>query len=394
MIHNFAPSPLNRGSFCQKTVDWMVASALPLWAESGWDPHTESFVERLDFEGRPHANAPRRVMVQARQIFVYSVAHRRGWRPDAKEMVLRAAGRMISRYFEADGQGGWAFSVDAKGAIVDSRRDLYAQAFALLGLAYAYRVDANPLYLRTAEKTLAFLDESMAAPTGGYLECLPVPDGPRRQNPHMHLFEALLALHAVAPGKAMFLDKAAHICRLFLERFLQHDRAILAEYFQDDWKLAGADLSFEPGHHFEWVWLLAWYERFSNASQRSMLAEAGDKLWRIAHALGVSEEGIIYGQVAADGRILDKSSRLWSYAEAAKAAHFAAKRGHIGSDAPQRFLDLLHDRFLSSGVSGVWIDHLDERGRPKVDFVPASSLYHICCCLDVITAEGARETKG
>jgi mannose/cellobiose epimerase-like protein (N-acyl-D-glucosamine 2-epimerase family) len=377
----------------QKLVNWLVASALPLWAESGWDARTQTFVERLDFDGRPLVTAPRRVMVQARQIFVYSVAHHRKWRPDAEEIVLRATRSMISHYFEADGQGGWAFSVDAKGAIVDSRRDLYAQAFALLGLACAYSVDSNPLYLRLAEKTLAFLDERMAAAISGYAECLPARRGPRRQNPYMHLFEALLALHTVAPSKPIFLKKAAQMCRLFFERFLQRDRAILAELFEDDWSVADADLSFEPGHHFEWVWLLAWYERFANANQRALLAETGDNLWRIANALGVSGDGIIFGRVAEDGRIVDRSSRLWSYAEAAKAAHFAAKRAQIQPDAPQRFLELLHDRFLSTGMPGVWIDHLDERGQPMVDFVPASSLYHICCCLDVLAAESSSESK-
>jgi mannose/cellobiose epimerase-like protein (N-acyl-D-glucosamine 2-epimerase family) len=389
-----APPTLTEGPYSGKLMEWMIGSALPLWAESGWDPKAETFVERLDFDGRAHADTPRRVMVQARQIFVYSVAHRRGWRSDAKELVLRATSKMISRYFEVDGQGGWAFSADARGAVVDSRRDLYAQAFALLGLANAYSVDPNPLYLRSAEKTLAFLDKRMAAANGGYAESLPASDGPRRQNPHMHLFEALLALHTVAPSNPLFLDKAAQICGLFFERFLQRDGAILAEYFQSDWRPAGADLSFEPGHHFEWVWLLAWYERFSSAQQKILLIDARDKLWRNAHRLGVSDDGVIFGQVGADGRIIDKSSRLWSYAEAAKAAHFAARRSLVSPDASVRFGDLLHDRFLTSRTPGIWVDHLDEMGRAKVDFVPASSLYHICCCLDVIAAENASRDGG
>ena len=53
---------------------WVVGQALPLWREAGFDATRGSFVERLTFEGAPHPSAPRRAMVQARQIYVFSHA--------------------------------------------------------------------------------------------------------------------------------------------------------------------------------------------------------------------------------------------------------------------------------------------------------------------------------
>ena len=47
---------------------WVVKDALPLWGEAGFDAARGSFVERLTFEGAPLHAAPRRAMVQARQI--------------------------------------------------------------------------------------------------------------------------------------------------------------------------------------------------------------------------------------------------------------------------------------------------------------------------------------
>jgi mannose/cellobiose epimerase-like protein (N-acyl-D-glucosamine 2-epimerase family) len=376
---------------CLGTIEgWMVDKALPLWANSGWDAKSEMFVERLALDGRPQLHIPRRAMVQARQIYVYSVAHRRQWSPGAKELVLLAAQKMISLFFERDGDPGWAFSVDAGGRIVDSRRDLYAHAFVLLALANAYDVAPDPLFLETAAKTLSFLNDCMATSNGGYQECWPVHIVPRRQNPHMHLFEALLALHSVAPQSSIFLDEIAKLGDLLVDRFLQAHGSILAEFFDEDWNPVGGELTFEPGHHFEWIWLLAWRQR-SGARQESLSQawKISERLWRVAQS-GVDENGVIFAQVAANGRIVDRSTRLWIYTEAAKAAYFVAKRLNSGDDGPRRYLDLLYERFLLPAAPGAWIDQFDGDGRPMVDYTPASSLYHICCCVDVLLTEVSR----
>ena len=60
---------------------WVVEDALPLWGETGFDAARGSFIERLTFEGAPMHAAPRRAMVQARQIYVFSHAALLGWRP-------------------------------------------------------------------------------------------------------------------------------------------------------------------------------------------------------------------------------------------------------------------------------------------------------------------------
>ena len=57
---------------------WLFGSALPLWAAAGFDPKTGLFQEKLDRDG--HAvPGPRRVRVQARQLYVFAQAGRLGW---------------------------------------------------------------------------------------------------------------------------------------------------------------------------------------------------------------------------------------------------------------------------------------------------------------------------
>lgn len=355
---------------------WLREFVLPLWIGAGWDAQSNSFVEGLDLDGRPLLNMPRRTMVQARQIWVLCVAARHGWHACAGAIAADAITSLLSA---SDGSG-YPYSKDRSGRVVDGRRDLYSHAFVLLALAEAYKLTGNRECLAAADQTLAFLDAAMATPeTGGYKECLPLCDGPRRQNPHMHLFEALLALHEAAGGGG-YLERAANIHRLLCQHFLYGPQPILAELFDHAWQpLTEPKVIFEPGHHFEWVWLLDRFVRLSGQPDR---ADPSRGLWDSAIGKGVGEALWIYERVTASGRVVAPSSRLWTYAEAAKAALSPFVGEHLDNRALD-FLDTLIARFTIRGT-GLWVDRLSPDGSSPSSFVPASSLYHICGAVSAV----------
>jgi mannose/cellobiose epimerase-like protein (N-acyl-D-glucosamine 2-epimerase family) len=354
---------------------WVVEDALPLWGETGFDAPRGSFVERLTFEGSPLLSAPRRAMVQARQIYVFSHAALLGWRPEGKATALGAAHRLIDRYHKVDGSHGWVFSVHPDGAIHDAKRDFYAHSFALFGLAWAYKLSPEPRFLAAALDTLNVLDQHFESPNGGYHTALPGDAGKREQNPHMHLFEAMLAWFE-ATGREMFLARAAELYGMMAARFFQHKTGILAEYFDGSWNPRdGIDGRIcEPGHHFEWSWLLRRY---------AALSGRGDS--PVAHALkafgdrhGYDSEGFVVDQLLDDGRVHRTSRRSWPHTEAIKAEVAAAETGE--AEAPARAahaIDRLMGAFLGRPVAGGWIDHVDAKGAPIVDSMPASTLYHV-----------------
>ena len=53
--------------------------------EQGFDEAENSFIERVDFSGSALGSAPRRTMVQARQIYVFSHASLLNWWPGLKQ---------------------------------------------------------------------------------------------------------------------------------------------------------------------------------------------------------------------------------------------------------------------------------------------------------------------
>lgn len=353
-------------------IDWLCRDALPLWRGAGFDARRGSFVERLSLDAAPEPDVPRRLMVQARQIHAYATAARRGWDRDGAALALRAADTMVAQY--AAGDDGWVFSCDAEGRVVDARRDLYAHAFVLLALASLIRLDGQARHIRLAQGTLAFLDRAMAHPAGGYAEAWPTPALPRRQNPHMHLLEALLALHDTGRCGDM-TPRIAALTDLFDRRFLSA-RGLLCEYFAPDWTPLNPDASFEPGHHYEWLWLLSCCPglapRPSTARTDLMLAQA---------LRGTDAQGAVWASVDRNGPARDR--RLWAAMEAAKAMTLPQGRAARPAGLAAT-LTSAWQGFIAPATPGGWIDRIDADGTGLVDHMPASSLYHIVTALDFI----------
>ena len=360
---------------------WTREQALPLWATSGFDAATGRFEEGLTFQGRPRPEVPIRLLVQARQIFVYALAERRQWTAGPSALVERAFASMRRDYYRRDGRDGWIFSIARDGAVADPTRDLYAHGFVLLAVAAYVQATGKQAELGLARETLAFLDREMAAPLGGgYVEALPLRHGPRRQNPHMHLFEALLALWECSRDR-LFLERAGTLFELFVSKFFQAGEGVLLEYFDEALRPADdAGAIVEPGHHFEWCWLLRRYQRETGDHRVEAIV---DSLYEHASRSGFDAEGLIVDELHPDGTIAKASRRLWPMTEAIKSNLAEALRGRTGSaERAAALTAALHRRFLGPAPRGGWIDRLGEDGSRLVEFMPATSLYHLAGAVD------------
>ncbi len=361
--------------------DWAVGQALPLWATAGFDAGTGRFRESLTLEGRPILDAPTRLIVQSRQIFSYALAAQRGWYPGSVEIVESAYRALVRDYHRPDGKAGWVYSVYGDGRIGDPRRDLYSHAFALLAISSYVCATGRRDALSLADETLAFIDREMHAPmSGGYVEALPQTDTPRRQNPHMHLFEALLSLWSNT-RESRYLARAGEMFGLFSSRFFRAAPGVLGEYFDDGLQPAAGSAGeiVEPGHHSEWVWLLRWFERETGRAVQPYV----DSLYAHATRHGYDATGLMVDEVLIDGTHRVPSHRTWPMTEAIKANVAEAAAGRAGASAKAAELaSLLFDRFFRSAYPGGWMDRLDANGRPAAETMPSSTLYHVLCAID------------
>ncbi len=359
---------------------WTIEAALPVWLEKGIDRRRGGFVERLHMDGEPDADAVRRLRVQARQIYVLAHAAHLGWNDQAKTAALSGFEHMVSRGWKRDGAPGWVHLLEPSGAVADARRDAYDHAFVLLACAWAHRASGDSQILGLARETLDYLDEAMGAPNGGWLEGDPH-EGPRRQNPHMHMLEAFLALYEATKDRA-WLSRAHDIHALFEERFLCAESGRLREYFADDWTPAnGAHANrYEPGHHMEWVWLLGKYGALSG---KDVGAQA-DALYDYAIRHGRDPaSGFLWDEIGPDGALKQATRRCWPQTELLKARLARIEAGHNGAarDEAETALGGLLDSYIAPGPRGGWVDRFDARGEPAADYVPASTLYHLFCAI-------------
>lgn len=372
------------GAFSTHARGWAIDHALPLWAEAGFDEPLSLFVEKLDLAGRPLASVPRRLTMQARQIYVFAHAALLGWYPQGRALALRGAHAMIERYSgPSDGQA-WAFTVAGDGTPREPSEDaavaatgngmFYAHAFALFGLAWAHRLEPDPRFSAARDAILGFLDMRLRHEAGGYRPSLGSDGAAMFQNPHMHFLEAMLAWWE-ATGDRRFMARGEEILALFRSRFFQPRPGVLAEYFDANWAaLAGPrGHLWEPGHHFEWVWLL---HRFA-AAQGAPIDPRADALYRHACAFGQAPSGRVFDELSDDGGATRTSSRCWPQTEAIKAHAALYEAGDAGAEA--RALptaNRLFASFLGHPVSGGWIDQVDGADQPIAEAMPATTLYH------------------
>jgi mannose-6-phosphate isomerase len=370
----------------------MVGDALPYWAGQGFDEAEKSFIERMDFSGAALKGMPRRTMVQARQIYVFSHAALLNWWPDGRRIALLAANNLIDRHFEADGRPGWVFSVTPANSTCDPKRDFYAHAFALFGLAWAYKLKPDPRFLSTALKTVDLLDKQFASPTGGFHSELPEMTDERRQNPHMHFFEAMMAWHE-ATADSRFLARAAEIYGMMAGRFFKPDSGTLCEYFDAKWepKPGVVGRICEPGHHYEWSWLLKRYDRLVGRATDPI----AERLFSHANRFGVDGGGLVVDELLDDGTVHRASRRCWPQTEAIKACSAAFEAGDTQmSNRAEVLIERLLDTFVGRPVSGGWIDHIDARGSSIVRFIPASTLYHLfLACAEADRVWGSKAAR-
>jgi mannose-6-phosphate isomerase len=339
-----------------------LRDALKVWATKGADPANGGFREGLTVDGAafdPH----RRMRGQTRQVLVFAKAAvidpTGPWAQVARKgfAFLSRCGR------RADGL--FANSLTLEGEVLDPTPRLYEQAFALLALAALLEAGLD---VEAAAADAAALGEKLTIfrhAAGGFAE---IGEHPYQANAHMHLLEAALAWEPLAPD-APWAALADEIVDLALARFIDGGSGALNEFFDAAWTpLAGEAGLLEPGHHFEWAWLLdRWGARRDHAPARTTAA----RLFELG-LTGVDEaREVAINSVWADFSPRDASARLWPQTEFLKAAlrFGATDQALIAANGLRAYLD--------TPLRGVWRDKLDTEGRFLAEPAPATSFYHL-----------------
>lgn len=360
---------------------WLVEHAYPLWWSRGADRQHGGFYERLGQDGQP-LNEPRRARLHPRQMFAFSLAGEVGRDGITEPAVAHALEFFLRHYERADRLIRACVAPD--GNCVDDSVLLYDQAFALLGYATAYGVFNDQSLRQRAHALLSAVQGCLENPAGGFFE------GPDRQlavsNSHMHLLEAALAWQVV-DHDVRWRRLAASIVELAVTKLIDTASAQIREFYTVDWQPAQgeAGLIVEPGHQFEWAWLLLrWY----SSTGEARVAKLATKIIDAAESRGVDpSRDVAVNSLCLDGKVRDGRARLWPQTERLKAgcAAWELTRAPRYLDIAQRSAAAL-EQYLLTETAGLWRDQMSARGDFIEEPAPASSFYHLVAAIAELNA--------
>jgi mannose-6-phosphate isomerase len=358
---------------------WLLDTALPLWWEQGADHIHGGFHELLSLDGAPITDVPRRARVQGRQSYVYAMAGALGWTGPWRDGAVHGLNYLAARYWQPDGL--YCTMVSPDGAVLDGKVMLYDQAFALLAMAWVARLCPDRTDVKTTARDLfERIAKARRHKAGGFAENS---DPAFLSNPHMHTLEAALAWCETEPG-TIWDTLADEIVALCLDKFIDPQGGFLREAFDEQWRPHSGPKGHivEPGHQFEWAWLL---EQWGRKRGDVRACAAARKMYEVG-LLGVDRERNAAMDEMSDRLVVTRSTaRLWPQTERLKAALILSEtaQGETRAGYFDEALSAAHGllAYLRTPLPGLWRDKLMPDGTFVEEPAPASSLYHIICAI-------------
>ena len=354
---------------------WLTRGLIPLWAARVIRPGEPGYVEYFNADGTPSPRRGKTTLVTARLVYVFSHADRLHPTEQALGAARHGSDFLLNVCRGSDGR--FRHSLHADGTAIDDRSDLYDLAFVLFALGWYYRATGEPHVLDIADALMGFIETELSHRAGGFMEDT-VGSLPRRQNPHMHLLEACHALAEVSPDPR-WLKRADNLVQLLRTHFYDLSTGSLGEFFDDDLSPSKGEAGKrrEPGHQFEWVWLLLHHGRLTGDVSMRAIA---NNLFAFGSRHGFADPlpALAIDAVDPNGCPLESTKLLWPQTEYIKA--LIARSELLNDGRADHLLDshlaLIFERYLDPDT-GFWVNQLDLNNRAIAAEIPVRVLYHL-----------------
>ena len=234
---------------------WFHGALMPWWLEQAHDPIHGGFFDRLSEDGIAQVDDPKSTLAQARVLFTLS--HLCLHKPDDRLLDgARAAHIFLTKHLRDRLDGGYVRAVDRTGRptglATDRIKRSYDQSFVLLALSTYPRLETSEAVTRQLRECWSFIETRLTEAETGALHEDDAGAGDhalRAQNPHMHMFEALLQAHEMT-GDAIWMRRAESMLAVVRRHFVDPENGTIIEFRAADLSPAkGRDGSLrEIGH--------------------------------------------------------------------------------------------------------------------------------------------------
>lgn len=367
-----------------------LANILAYWATHVPDQAHGGFYGQLANDNQPNPLAPKGSVLNARILWTFAAAHTHAPRAGYLGVARRAYEYLVAHFLDAE-LGGVYWLVDHLGQPLDTKKQVYALAFSVYGLAEYYRASGDARALGHAQTLYRTIEaHSFDSAQGGYFEAFtrdwqPLADlrlsakdanEKKTTNTHLHVLEAYTTLYQVWPDAGLRQQLRA-LLQNFIDHIIDLQTGHLTLFFDENWHPRPDVISF--GHDVEAAWLLlAAAEALGEPELLRTFRQLAGRL-AAAAAEGLASDGSLRYELAPGGHWA-ADRHWWVQAEAVvgfyNAYQLSGEAKYLAhSEAAWRFIQQhLLDRARGEWFWGVRPDYSLMPGEDKVG--PWKCPYH------------------
>lgn len=237
------------------------------WLDYAQDNAQGGFVGEVSASNQITASASKGVVMNTRILWFFSeAAHFAG--NDEYRLAADRAFEYLQAHFLDRENGGYFWSLNADGSVLDDKKQVYAQGFAIYALAAYYELTHKPQALEAAMACFELIEtHCVDRQQQGYWEAYTRSwgeiddirlsekdlDYPKTMNTHLHVLEAYTKLYQVHKNEAV-RQALSYGIDLFDTYMIDRTHNHLRMFMDNDWVDHSPALTF--GHDIECAWLL------------------------------------------------------------------------------------------------------------------------------------------
>jgi len=357
----------------------LKGNILSWWMKYSPDKENGGFHGHINHKNEVVKGAGKGAVLNARILWTFSAAYRAYPDPDYLATARRAYEYILDHFLDPE-HGGVFWELNTQGQELSSRKQIYALAFTIYGLAEYYMASREQEAMDTAMDLFYDIEgHAFDREHRGYTEALsrqwePLEDLRLSEkddnetftmNTHLHILEAYGNLYRV--WKDPELETALErLIRLFLEKFIDPESARLHLFFDEQWKGKSTLVSY--GHDIECSWLL--HEAAGILGNEELINQTADLAVKMARRSfdGLDEDGGLFYEYLPDTGKVDTDKHWWPQAEA-MVGYFNAYQ--LSGDPEflarsRKSWTFIHN-YICDWIDQEWFWSVDKEGNPQTE---------------------------
>lgn len=380
--------------------DQLEKVIMPFWRKYTIDNVNQGFYGQVNLDLTPDFNAEKGLILNARLLWTFSSVYGKFHDPRDIELANRAYAYLKDFFYDNE-YSGYYWSLNPDGSPADTKKQIYAEAFAIYGFSEYYKVNSDAHVLQDAVDLFNLIEKYSFDPLeNGYIEAcdrswneladlrLSAKDMNEKKsmNTHLHILEAYTNLYRIWPDEVL-AQKLENLIFVFKNHIVNKQDHHLNLFFDEHWNSRSNLISY--GHDIEASWLM--YEAALLLGKKVVIEDIKVTCLKVADAAlkGFRSPGAFIYEDDRDGKHEDHLVEWWPQAEGIVGCMNAyALRGDEPLVEKALLLAKFIDNYIVDHENGEWFFRVDLEGKPVRSYEKAGFWkcpYHNArACLEIL----------